>query len=237
MIPESTLADRWQAVNRRVIEAAGRSGRDPAEVTVVAVTKNVPAEEISAALRLGLRDLGENRVQEGLAKQACLGRDSATWHLIGSLQTNKAKRAAEAFHLIHALDRWELALALAGAGERMGRSIPVLIQVNASYEASKHGLDPGETMSFVRRIMALEALSLHGLMTMAPVVSDPGEARPVFRMVHDLFRRVRQELPIGDTWRFLSMGMSQDFEVAIEEGANLVRIGTAIFGQRRPAGR
>ena len=181
---------------------------------------------------MGLHDLGENRVQEGLAKQAIIGRDAATWHLIGSLQTNKARRAAESFDLIHSLDRWELARALAEAGSRLGRPVPVLIQVNIAAEPTKHGLTPPDLAPFVERALALTGLSLRGLMTIAPLAGDPEEARPVFRRLHELFAQVARELPVGADWRWLSMGMSQDFEVAVEEGANLVRIGTAIFGQR-----
>lgn len=189
-----SLADRWQAVNQRIVNAAGRSGREPTGIKVIAVTKNVPAEEISTALPLGLRDLGENRVQEGLAKQAVLGREGLTWHLIGSLQTNKARRAAEAFNLIHALDRWDLAVALAECGERLGRKIPVLIQVNVAREAAKHGLDVDELIPFARRALSLETLRLSGLMTIAPMAADAEETRPVFRKLHNLFILVRQDL-------------------------------------------
>ncbi|MGE5550565.1 MAG: YggS family pyridoxal phosphate-dependent enzyme [Bacteroidota bacterium] len=234
-MPETDLASRWAEVARRIDAAAERRGRDPSAVRVVAVTKNVPAETIREALDLGVTDLGENRVQEALGKQLILGR-AAAWHLVGSLQTNKARRAAEAFDLIHSLDRWELAEILAEAGERRGRPVPVLVQVNVSGEATKRGLAPGDVLPFLARAAARGGLGLQGLMTIAPAASDPEEARPHFRRLRELFDRAAAELPLGTDWRWLSMGMSQDYEVAVEEGATLVRIGTAIFGPRRTKG-
>lgn len=228
------LAEQWQEVRRRVAEAARRSGRAPEAVRVVGVTKTVPPEIVREALDLGLTDFGENRVQEALAKQEVLGRTAASWHLIGTLQTNKARRAAESFTLIHSLDRWELAEALDEAGRRLGRPVPVLIQVNVAGEATKHGLPPDQLRPFVRRAAGLAGLSLAGLMTMAPLAAAAEEARPVFRRLRELFDEAGPDAAAGGTWQWLSMGMSQDFEVAIEEGANLVRIGTAIFGQRQP---
>ncbi len=228
----SDLAGRWYRVKERLAKAAARSGRDEAEIRMVAVTKTVTPEAIREALALGLTELGENRVQEGLAKQRELGRQAAIWHLIGSLQTNKAAKAAASFDLIHGLDRLELAEALNRAGERLGRRVPVLVQVNVSGEASKHGLDPRELAGFLARAGALDWLSLRGLMTIAPLAADPEKTRPVFAGLRDLFHKVRQECRLGPDWQWLSMGMSQDFEVAIEEGANMVRIGTAIFGER-----
>lgn len=234
---EESLAARWQAVAERIAVAARRSGRDPAEVKVVAVTKTVPVETIRLAVAMGLCDLGENRVQEALAKQAVLGREGLRWHLIGTLQTNKARRAAESFDLIHSLDRWELAEALARAAEKTERRVPVLIQVNVSGETTKHGLAPEELLPFLGRLAGLGgALLPTGLMTMAPLVADPEATRPIFRRLRQLFQAAREEFDLGGEWRWLSMGMSQDFEVAIEEGANLVRIGTAIFGERREPG-
>ena len=228
------LAAQWQEVRRRVAEAARRSGRSPEAVRVVGVTKTVPPEIVRAALDLGLTDLGENRVQEALAKQDVLGPTAASWHLIGTLQTNKARRAAESFALIHSLDRWELAEALDEAGRRLGRTVPVLIQVNIAGEATKHGLPPDQLRPFIRRAAGLTGLRLAGLMTMAPLAAEAEESRPVFRRLRELFDEVRPETATEETWQWRSMGMSQDFEVAIEEGANLVRIGTAIFGQRQP---
>ncbi|MGQ9778752.1 MAG: YggS family pyridoxal phosphate-dependent enzyme [Bacillota bacterium] len=227
------LAARWEKVKDRIAAAARRSGRNPAEVTVVAVTKTVPVETIRAAMALGLCDLGENRVQEALAKQAVLGREGLRWHLIGTLQTNKAKRAVESFDLIHSLDRWELAEILARTAERLGRKVPVLLQVNVTGEATKHGIPPEEVFSFLARLLKWRDLLVpSGLMTMAPLTEDPETTRPVFRRLGELFRTARTEFGLGVEWRWLSMGMSQDFEVAVEEGANLVRIGTAIFGAR-----
>lgn len=235
---DGELAARWEKVKERIAAAARRSGRDPAEVKVVAVTKTVPVETIRAAVALGLCDLGENRVQEALAKQAVLGREGLRWHLIGTLQTNKARKAVESFDLIHSLDRWELAEVLARAAERLGRKVSVLIQVNVSGEATKHGIRPEELFPFLTRLLRLgDFLLPSGLMTMAPLVEDPEATRPVFRRLGELFLAARKEFALGAGWQWLSMGMSQDFEVAIEEGANLVRIGTAIFGERpKPGG-
>ncbi|NLG84308.1 MAG: YggS family pyridoxal phosphate-dependent enzyme [Firmicutes bacterium] len=227
------LATRWEKVKERVANAARRSGRDPAEVTVVAVTKTVPPETIRTAVTLGLCELGENRVQEALAKQAVLGRTGLRWHLIGTLQTNKARKAVESFDLIHSLDRWELAEVLVRTAERLGRKVPVLLQVNVAGEASKHGMPPEEVFPFLARLLKWrEILVPSGLMTMAPLTEDPEATRPVFRRLAELFRTARAEFGLGPEWHWLSMGMSQDFEVAVEEGANLVRIGTAIFGAR-----
>lgn len=234
---QALLAEQWQDVERRVASAARRSGRAPADIKVVAVTKTVPPEVVREALGLGLLDLGENRVQEALAKQSAVGRHAATWHLIGSLQTNKARRAVESFDLIHSLDRLELAEALDRAGESTGARADVLIQVNVAGEAAKHGLPPAELPDFVRRVLSYGHLRLRGLMTIAPLAADPEEARPVFGRLRQLFLQVAEESAVGSPWQWLSMGMSQDFEVAIEEGANLVRIGTALFGRRQPAGR
>lgn len=222
------LSERWAEVRRRVQAAARRSGRGPDSVRIVAVTKTVPPGTIREALALGAVDLGENRVQEALAKQAALGRETANWHLIGTLQTNKARKAVESFDLIHSLDRLELAQALAKAAEGRAKPVPVLVQVNVSGEASKHGIRPDDLRSFLAALRSYGPLRPSGLMTMAPLATDAEAVRPVFRRLRELFVEAAAEM--GEDWRWLSMGMSQDYEVAIEEGANLVRIGTAIFG-------
>lgn len=229
---QSAIAANWAEVRRRIEAAARRAGRDPGGVVTVAVTKTAPADLMAEALAMGLANLGENRVQEALAKQAVLGRSAAAWHLVGTLQTNKARKAAEAFDLIHSLDRLELAQALARAGEALARRISVLIQVNVSGEVTKHGVAPDELPALLDEIKSLPALLPCGLMTIAPQAPDPESARPVFRRLRQLWQAAADDPAVGPHWQWLSMGMSGDFEVAVEEGANLLRIGTAIFGER-----
>lgn len=225
-----TLAN-VEGTRARVAQAALRAGRNPAEVTIIAVSKTRTVEEIKAVLATGITDLGENRVQELQEKWQSLG-GSATWHLIGSLQTNKVKPALEMAHLIHSLDRDSLAEALARQAEQQGSPCDVLVQVNVSGEESKHGIEPGEVPGFLRRISERGQVRVHGLMTMAPLHADPEQARPHFRRLRKLAEELRElRLPRVDL-QHLSMGMSGDYEVAVEEGATLVRIGTAIFGAR-----
>lgn len=225
------------AVRSRIAAAAARSGRHPEAIRLVAVTKGVAAPVVSLAIEAGLTDLGENRVQEALAKQGKLGggRPGVRWHLIGHLQTNKVNRAVEAFTLIHSVDSSRLCRAVAAAAGRRGGAVSpveVLVQVNVAGEAAKFGVPVAEAEGLVRLAASLPELRVRGLMTIAPLVDDPEEVRPVFRALAGLAARLeRLGLP-GVTMDFLSMGMSQDFEVAVEEGANLIRVGTAIFGPR-----
>ncbi|AVX31403.1 YggS family pyridoxal phosphate-dependent enzyme [Carboxydocella sp. ULO1] len=225
------MADSWAeiAVNlARVREeirtAALRAGRRPEEITLVAVSKTVPPEGIQAALAAGVTDLGENRVQELLAKQPELP-PGLRWHLIGTLQTNKVKYIIDRIHLLHSLDRWELAREISKRASARGLILKALIQVNVSGEETKHGLAPGDVPVFYREVQELPGLQIEGLMTMAPFVADAEQARPYFRQLRELAR----ELGL----KHLSMGMSNDYQVAIEEGATLVRIGSDIFGARR----
>jgi len=221
-MPLTTIAQRVAHVQQRVERAAERAGRSPADVTIVAVSKGFPPSAIEEAVDAGIAHVGENRVQEAAAKIASLPGLPVTWHLVGHLQTNKAKTALELFDIIHSVDSLHLAEVLS----RPGRSgpLPILLEVNAAGEASKFGFPPGEVAAAVQAIARLPHLDLRGLMTVAPLVSDPEEVRPVFREL----RRLRDALGL----RELSMGMTDDFEVAIEEGATLVRIGRAIFGER-----
>lgn len=230
------LARRWQAVRERVAAAARRVGRDPAEVTVVAVSKTVPADVLRLAHAAGIRDLGENRAQELRAKRAALADLDLRWHFVGRLQTNKVKDVVGEVALIHSLDRWALAEALDRRARARGVRQPCLVQVNVSGEATKAGLPPGEVADFLRRVAALPGIQVLGLMTIAPAVEDPEQARGTFRALRELAAALRREAPPGVELRHLSMGMSGDFEVAVEEGATLVRIGTAIFGPRPGAG-
>ncbi|GAW28126.1 protein of unknown function UPF0001 [Carboxydocella sp. ULO1] len=190
----------------------------------MAVSKTVPPEGIQAALAAGVTDLGENRVQELLAKQPELP-PGLRWHLIGTLQTNKVKYIIDRIHLLHSLDRWELAREISKRASARGLILKALIQVNVSGEETKHGLAPGDVPVFYREVQELPGLQIEGLMTMAPFVADAEQARPYFRQLRELAR----ELGL----KHLSMGMSNDYQVAIEEGATLVRIGSDIFGARR----
>lgn len=242
-----TLTERLAAVRERIAAAARRVNRDPATIRLVGVTKAHPAEVIRAALDAGLSDIGENRVQEAEAKMAALAaeRHRLTWHLIGHLQTNKAKKAAMLFDMVHSVDSLRLAQMLdrhAADVHRVAKDrLPVLLQVNVSGEATKFGFDlcgwdeqPDIYERFcadVEQILTLPHLEVRGLMTIAPWAPDPEQARPIFRAVRRLRDDLAQRFP-AIAWRELSMGMTDDFEVAIEEGATMVRIGRAIFGER-----
>jgi pyridoxal phosphate enzyme (YggS family) len=222
-----TIAANAQVVRRRIAAAAERSGRDPASVRVIAVTKSFPAETCAAAVQAGLTDLGENRVQEGTAKAAALARAGVrpVWHLIGHLQSNKVRAALGAFAVIHSIDSVELATALSRRAER---PVEVLLEVNVGGEPSKFGFSPEETPDASRAIAALPSLLVRGLMTVAPQAEDAEAVRPVFRRL----RALAEELGLPE----LSMGMSGDYEVAVEEGATMVRVGSALFGPRPAPG-
>ncbi|WP_264841441.1 YggS family pyridoxal phosphate-dependent enzyme [Caldinitratiruptor microaerophilus] len=226
----SNITSNVLLIRERIARAAEAAGRSPEEICLVAVTKNRTPEEIREALAAGITDIGENRVQEALAKVEAVGR-GCRWHMIGTLQTNKVRAALGFADLIHSLDRPELALAIDREARRAGRTVPVLIQVNVSGEATKHGVAPEGLRALVEQASALETLEVQGLMTIAPL-AGPDVVRPVFARLRRLAEEVASwQLPRVEM-RWLSMGMSGDFELAIAEGANLVRIGTAIFGPR-----
>ena len=211
-------------VQRRIARACERSHRSPGEITLVAITKGVEVPAIRTAFNLGIRDFGENRVQEAEAKIVQLAdlKPNVTWHMVGHLQSNKAKSAVELFDIIHSVDSLKLAEIL---NRRVEKPLPVLLEVNVSGEATKGGFSVGETEAAVKAIKQLPNLKVLGLMTVAPFVADPEEVRPVFRKLREL----RDSLGL----EHLSMGMTDDFEVAVEEGATMLRIGRAIFGERR----
>jgi pyridoxal phosphate enzyme (YggS family) len=225
----SELEARLQSVRERIAAAAKRSGRDPAEVTLVTVTKMQPPAVVQAAYDLGLRHFGENRVGEAEEKVGDLPAD-ITWHMIGHIQSRKAKRVVPLFDVVHSVDSVKLAGRLSRMAAERPTSLPILLELNVSGEASKHGFaaDREVPLDAVEQIVALPHLDVQGLMTMAPIVPDPDEARPVFARL----RQVRDELTVAFPhvdWRHLSMGMTDDFEVAIQEGATMVRVGRAIF--------
>lgn len=225
-----TLERNLRQVQERIARAAERVGRDPAEITLVAVTKTVPVEVIRLAYDLGLRDFGENRVEEALPKARELPSD-IRWHCIGHVQRRKARLAVELSHLVHSVDSVRLAQRLQRFCEELGRDLPILLEVNLSGEGTKYGFQPEEVDTAVPEIAACSRLRVQGLMTIAPLVTDPEEARPCFRALRMLRDRLAARYPDLD-WRHLSMGMTGDFEVAVEEGATLVRLGQALFGPR-----
>ena len=223
------IARNLEAVQALIAAAAQRGGRDPGAVKLVAVSKTVEVGRIKEALAAGQNIFGENYLQEAKAKIAALG-EGPNWHFIGHLQTNKAKAAVELFHLIHSVDRLHLAQALEKAAARLGKVQEILLQVNLAGEASKSGAAPEAVDELYREIAGLDHLRVVGLMTMPPWFDDPEVVRPYFKALRELRDRLRQ-MDLGPLPE-LSMGMSGDFEAAVEEGATLVRVGTAIFGKR-----
>jgi len=228
-----------EVVLGRIAEACVRSGRDPSAITLVAVSKTVPAERVRAALAAGQSTFGENRVQEGEAKRPLAG--GGTWHLIGPLQGNKARRAIEAFDVIESVDSTELARRLDRLVREVrgldpsepldeGRRLPVLLQVNVDADEAKAGFTPGLLAAALPELVGLGALRLAGLMTIGRLVEDPEAARPTFRRLRELAAELRERRPaLGSD---LSMGMSDDYPIAVEEGATIVRVGRALFGER-----
>ena len=218
-----------KAVQRRIESACARAGREPRSVTLVAVTKSQPPEVVCAAATLGLSLFGENKVQEAKAKiPACPGR--LRWHMVGHLQSNKCRDAVELFEMVQSVDSLHLAEELNKRADQAAKTLPVLLEVNAVGEASKFGCRPVQLLADLPRINALPRLEIHGLMIVPPWTPDPEKVRPVFREMRELKARCEQLL--GAPLPHLSMGMTGDFEVAIEEGATMVRLGTALFGSR-----
>ena len=225
------LAENIARVRARMTEAAQKVGRDPTEITLVAVSKTKPVELVEMAYNLGVTDFGENRVQEALPKIEHFHPQRVRWHLIGHLQSNKASKVVGPFSCIHSVDSLHLAQVLNRYAQDLGTRLSILLQVNVAGEISKEGLTLAEAPTVAKQIAALPALQIEGLMTVAPLANDPEEVRPVFRELRLLRDRLRTEIP-ANVWTQLSMGMTGDYTVAIEEGATLVRVGRAIFGQR-----
>jgi len=221
----STIAERVEAVRLQIAAACQRSGRSPEEVTIVAVTKGFPPEAAREGFAAGLSHFGENRVQEAQAKLPLLAdlAPQPTWHMVGHLQTNKVKTALGLFDIIQSVDSLHLAQEISRRAPQSVR-VPVLLEVNVGGEVTKYGFAPDDLPAAAGQVRALPGLEVRGLMTVAPVAGDPQEARPVFRRL--------RELGASLGLRELSMGMSDDFQVAVEEGATIVRIGRAIFGER-----
>lgn len=223
----STVASNIAEVQARIARAAASAGRDPSDVRLVAVSKTVSADLIRQAWEAGIVDFGENYYQEVRGKMAELPAE-IRWHFIGHLQTNKAKYVAGRFALVQSVDRDELAQELGRRAASAGCVQPVLVEVKLDPAATKHGVPPDEAIEFCSRVAATPGLQLQGLMGMPPAVPHPEEARPYFALLRNLFERLPRE-----NRQVLSMGMSADFEIAIEEGSTMVRVGTAIFGPRQ----
>lgn len=224
------LSEALPLVRDRVAGAALAAGRNPADVRLVAVTKGHPLEALEAALALGVTDLGENRVEELEEKVRSLGKGVAAWHMIGHVQSRKAARAVVAAHLIHSVDSLGLAEKVSRAAEARGMEARVLAQVNTSGEGAKSGFDAAEAVEAVLAMAGLPHVRVEGLMTMAPFVEDEAVLSLAFRRLRETLERVRtQDSRVGTT---LSMGMTNDLEIAVREGSTMVRIGTALFGER-----
>jgi pyridoxal phosphate enzyme (YggS family) len=227
------LRERLAEVRRRIEQSAQRVGRDATEIKLIAVSKTHPPETLRRAIEAGVEDLGENRVQEADGKISELGRDAARWHLIGHLQANKARRAVALFDVIHSLDSISLARRLDHLCEEAGRDVlPVLIQVELGNETSKSGVSEKDLPQLIESVNECRRLRLTGLMTLPPFYVDTERVRPFFRRLREMRDALRAREVFGALRGELSMGMSHDYEVAIEEGATLVRVGTAIFGER-----
>jgi len=225
------IKENLACLRREITNTALKAGRNPDDISILAVTKTVPVELMAVAVQEGITDLGENRVQELIAKYPVFG-PPVHWHLIGHLQTNKVKAVVSRVHLIHSLDSWRLAEEIDRRSREAGVVTDVLIQVNVSGEKSKYGLKPAEVSDFIIDGHSLTGISVRGLMTVAPLVDDPEEVRPVFRGLSDLYKSIKKMDINGLCMNYLSMGMSNDYRVAVEEGANILRIGTGIFGLR-----
>jgi PLP dependent protein len=231
MMTSEQLADNLEYVRNAIAQAADRANRDAQDITLVAVSKTIPIELVRIAYNLGVTNFGENRVQDALPKIAEFHPAEVRWHMIGHLQSNKAGKVIGPFASVQSVDNLHLAQALERHAGRQGVQLAVLLQVNISGEASKEGMSPTEAPELARQIVALPHLRVEGLMTIAPIAPNPEDTRPVFRQLRLLRDHLRNEIPQCD-WQQLSMGMTDDYRVAIEEGATIVRIGRAIFGER-----
>jgi PLP dependent protein len=227
-----TIADRLTGIRERIAAAARSAGRDPSSVLLVAVSKTFPIEAVREAYAAGQRDFGENRVQEGLQKIAVSTDLRIRWHLLGHLQTNKARKAAPAFATIHSVDSVDLLQKIDAAAAEEGRTPTLLIQVDLAGEATKFGVPPGDVSRLFDAAAGCRAARVAGLMTLPPVPESPEDARPWFRKLRDLRDEWLAAGVPASMLTELSMGMSADFEVAIQEGSTMVRVGTAIFGSR-----
>ncbi|MCE9506836.1 MAG: YggS family pyridoxal phosphate-dependent enzyme [Alphaproteobacteria bacterium] len=218
------MTERIEQIRARMAAAAGRAGRDVGDILLLGVTKTVVPELVDEALQAGIGTFGENKIQEAKAKIPLVS-SRARWHFIGHLQSNKARDAVQLFDVIHSVDSVKLAEEIDKWAERAGKTQPVLLEVNLAGEASKHGMKPEDVPAALERIQQLARLEVRGLMTVPPYAEEAEKVRPYFRQLREL----RDQLGL----RELSMGMSHDFEMAIEEGATIIRVGSALFGERK----
>ncbi|MDO4617005.1 MAG: YggS family pyridoxal phosphate-dependent enzyme [Lachnospiraceae bacterium] len=225
------LKENYEIVEKKIADACQKAGRQREEVTLIAVSKTKPVEMLQEIYDLGQREFGENKVQELTAKYEVLPQD-IHWHMIGHLQTNKVKYIVDKACLIHSVDSLKLAQTISKEAVKKNVTVPILIEVNVAEEESKFGITTEETIALAEQIAALPNLTIKGLMTIAPFVEDPEENRPVFRKLRQLSVDIDNKRIDNITMGVLSMGMTNDYEVAIEEGATLVRVGTGIFGER-----
>jgi len=226
-----SIAENIRIVTGAMAEAAVRAGRDPSDVTLVAVTKTRTVDQIAEAVDAGIVHLGENRVQEAAAKIPALGRE-AVWHLVGPLQSNKARLAAALFDWIESVHSEKTARLLSARAVEAGKKIAVLLQVNISGEDAKSGVTPGGTVELARHVQDQPGLDLRGLMTIGSFGVGRDVTRSEFARMYEMFEGLKEDPVIGENMSELSMGMSGDYDIAIEEGATLVRVGTALFGER-----
>lgn len=225
----SELAVNLAILKQKVVEICDKCNRNPEEIKIVAVSKNVEPERIKEVISSGLNDIGENRVQEALVKKSQVSLP-AVWHMVGHLQTNKVKKALEIFDYIQSIDSFELAQAVS---KRVEKPVRILIEVNTSKEPAKFGVEPEKTAELVQRISELENLHIEGLMTVGPFTSVSDKIRSSFKKLKELFENLKQKNIEFVEMKYLSMGMSADYQIAIQEGSNMLRIGTAIFGPRK----
>ena len=230
--PDMELEDNIARVRKRIAAACRRAGRQPESIKLVAVSKTVPSALIRRAYEAGVRDFGENRAQEAVDKRGALSDLAAVWHLIGHLQTNKAKSARELFHWVQTVDSVRVAQKLDQVALCREDRLPVLIQVRLGDEPTKSGVQESEVLRLAEQVSTLSTLELRGLMVLPPYFEDIERVRPFFRRLRELARTLESARLPNLAMQELSMGMSHDFEVAIEEGATMVRVGTAIFGER-----
>ncbi|NLO25096.1 MAG: YggS family pyridoxal phosphate-dependent enzyme [Clostridiales bacterium] len=226
------IRDNLELVNKRIGEAAAASGRKREDIKLVAVTKTVGSENIREAADLGVTSIGENRVQEIISKYEDLKDCTLEWHMIGHLQRNKVKYIIDKVSLIHSVDTIALAREINKRAEKIRKRANVLLQINVSGEESKFGMEPVTVRDFLQQAEGLKNIHIRGLMTIAPFTNNPEEVRPVFARLKELFEAIKAGKSEGVDMDYLSMGMTGDYEVAIEEGANIVRVGTGIFGAR-----
>ena len=224
-----TIKNNLEIINEKMKRAALKVNRKPEEIKLVAVTKTATAEQIKEAINAGVKIIGENRVQDAKEKYQILTAD-IEWHLIGHLQTNKTKYAVEIFNCIHSVDSIKLAQEIEKRSKQFGKKMDVLVEVNVSGEETKYGIKPEEVDPFLKEISEFPGIRVRGLMTIAPIVEDKEEVRPYFRKLRELSEEIKSKNIENVKMDYLSMGMTEDFEIAIEEGANMVRIGRGIFG-------